>query len=56
MKLNDYKCVCGHIIRDWDKDTIPKCPKCGKYMWKTYPKPGVVYKGDGFTGAQTDER
>lgn len=62
MKLTDFRCIfCGYIERDWEGDKPPRCSQCTQdgvapIMWKTYPKPGVVYKADGFTDAQKGER
>ena len=51
VRLNDYKCtVCD--TKEINQEVPPKCPKCGKLMWKIFPSVGIVYKDTGYTGAQ----
>jgi DNA-directed RNA polymerase subunit RPC12/RpoP len=40
MKLVDYRCPCGHIVRDVDENDKrrSRCPECGGKM-KVIPWP-----------------
>ena len=55
MKTYQWICdTCGKI-QEWpERTTNPR--HCKKEMRKMYVPFGVIYKGEGFTGAQKTER
>ena len=54
MRMLQYICdTCGKEVERPASAPVPKCH--GKMRRKYYPV-NVVYKGDGFTGAQKEER
>ena len=52
-----YECkICGKQIEREVKAPVPKCPVCNGQMRRKYFPPHVLYRGEGFTGAQSKER
>ena len=51
-----YECKqCGAIVEREAKAPVPKC--CGrKKMVRKFHAPTILYRGDGFTGAQKEKR
>jgi len=57
LKTYLYQCVVNKDCPEKEhpaKALPPMC--CGKEMRKIYVPPPIIYKGDGFTGAQKEER
>ena len=55
MKTYMYKCtICQNEKEHPSKAVPPMC--CGKEMQKIYVPPPIIYKGNGYTGAQKEER
>ena len=56
VRLTNWQCtVCGLEENDVFGWAVPDCERCGEPMVRKYYAPAIIYKDDGYTGAQKDK-